>query len=453
MIGVYAFKKSFKKIIQIGIYLLVFLLTWQTRYFLLPKFIKGQFWEYGTYIIYFSELFLLFLVFLGLIYDFWYLKLQINFDLIKSRFNLTSILFFSALFFLYLFISLFWSLDQFLTWIYLIRVIELFFIFWLFYKFKPRLNFVLLAIILSLLIHAGLGLYQFFTQKVFACKYLGLAYQQPSSLGVAVVETKLRRFLRIYAGFPHPNIFAGWLILGIWAIIILHTRLKDILYLNILLLLGFCLFFICLILTFSRSGWIALGLSTVLAFLLVLFKNNFTNNLSRLVFAKFLFLSAILLVILGIVLTEPLTERSNFLFLPFSNQPLSRLENKSISQRQKGVSRAFSLIKKHAFLGVGLGNYTQALKRFWPEISKWEIEPVHNIFLLAWAELGILGLFLLAGLLFVVFRFFTKKNQAQWSLVFISFLLPLFLFDHYLWSLWPGNLLVVLIFCLLFIMI
>jgi len=75
------------------------------------------------------------------------------------------------------------------------------------------------------------------------------------------------------------------------------------------------------------------------------------------------------------------------------------------------------------------------------------IEPAHNIFLLAGAELGIPGL-LLVGALFISFSyrlFKTHKPTAILAGAVLAGLGVIGLFDHYLWTLAPGRLMLGLV--------
>ena len=85
-----------------------------------------------------------------------------------------------------------------------------------------------------------------------------------------------------------------------------------------------------------------------------------------------------------------------------------------------------------------MGNYTLAIHN---EIestrSAWFYQPVHNVFLLIFTELGVAGV-----LVILLFGYFIRRIfNCNLLPIFILFLL-LALFDHYLWSLYSGLLLV-----------
>jgi len=58
---------------------------------------------------------------------------------------------------------------------------------------------------------------------------------------------------------------------------------------------------------------------------------------------------------------------------------------------------------------------------------------VHNVFVLALAELGAIGMLIIATAIFVFRRIISWKK-----LICLAPFLIVGLFDHYLWSLYPG---------------
>jgi O-antigen ligase len=106
---------------------------------------------------------------------------------------------------------------------------------------------------------------------------------------------------------------------------------------------------------------------------------------------------------------------------------------------------ASKIMGEYPLTGVGIGSFIIELAGRAGE--GYVVEPAHNIFLLAGAELGLPGLLLLIAL-FISFgyRLIKTKNPnailagaALTALGFIS------LFDHYLWTLAPGRILLGLV--------
>jgi hypothetical protein len=88
---------------------------------------------------------------------------------------------------------------------------------------------------------------------------------------------------------------------------------------------------------------------------------------------------------------------------------------------------------------VGPGAYTFYLFKLNPTLKVWDLQPVHNIYFLELAEMGTLFL----GLSIFIFSYFMwyiwKKNPLFLSIAVI--LLVAGLFDHWLWSLYGGQML------------
>ena len=75
-----------------------------------------------------------------------------------------------------------------------------------------------------------------------------------------------------------------------------------------------------------------------------------------------------------------------------------------------------------------------------------QVQPLHNWFLLAWAEFGLVGVLMLLALAYFYLKnnFVKNKNKIYLS----SFMIVLFvlgLFDHYFWTSWTGWLMVGLV--------
>jgi O-antigen ligase len=59
------------------------------------------------------------------------------------------------------------------------------------------------------------------------------------------------------------------------------------------------------------------------------------------------------------------------------------------------------MIKENFFIGVGLNNFIPNLVRYSGSfINSWELQPVHNIFLLVFSETGVVGFLAFIVLLF-----------------------------------------------------
>lgn len=288
-------------------------------------------------------------------------------------------------------------------------------------------------VVLSLIPHVVLGISQAISQHVSGSSLLGIAVQNPQVPGVSVIEVGKTRWLRSYGGFPHPNLFGGWLVLGM---ALVYQSLQETLYSRkqkIFSFLYLLLFSCALVLSYSRSAWVALALLWIIALGRLLFQKSPAHKKTLMIA-----LGVVLVGILGTVCIRP--------GLVFSRtQAETRLEQKSLVEREEGINNALRILRTHPLFGAGLGANGWVLSRLNAEEGVPAVIPIppHTVPVLAVAELGIVGSFLF---LWIVGRYFSPK-RVLFGLVPFA---PLLVFDHYLWSYWGGKgacVLIVLFFC------
>jgi O-antigen ligase len=448
------FIKKIEKSIEYGLYLFTFLLPWQTRLILAEGNLNGV-WEYGTISIYATEI-LLWVIF-TLTAVWWFAK-KSEIRNPKSETNPKSKILNSK--FVYLFIclsayllyslvSILWSDSRIValqTWAHLAGGVGLFLVL---RAAKFDVIKLVWAFVISAVIQAGLGVWQFLSQSTFSSKWLGMAMHDPTVPGTFVVETELRRWLRAYGSLPHPNMLAGFLATAMFLIAWLYQKteygFKKIFLPVIFIILSFGLFT-----TFSKS--VIGGFLVALFFLWAMIflrkwssissGNNGSTGLTtglfpkrvervegqkeiKIIFFKFTLIFIAVATIFSVVFWEPVQTRI---------YGAERLEIKSTTERLDYFNQAWQLIKNHPFIGVGLGNYTLAVhNEINPNLQSWDYQPVHNIYLLILAELGIIGLILWLAVVF----FIVKKLPITHYPLLLTFLV-IGLFDHYLWTLYFG---------------
>jgi O-antigen ligase len=106
---------------------------------------------------------------------------------------------------------------------------------------------------------------------------------------------------------------------------------------------------------------------------------------------------------------------------------------------------AVNMIGEYPLTGVGIGSFILELAR---RAGKgYVVEPAHNLLLLAGAELGVPGLLLVVALsvIFAVRLFKTRHPGAILAGATLTGLGVIGLFDHYLWTLAPGRLMLGLV--------
>jgi hypothetical protein len=76
----------------------------------------------------------------------------------------------------------------------------------------------------------------------------------------------------------------------------------------------------------------------------------------------------------------------------------------TISKRIYYIEDAWQIITNNWFWGIGLGQYVASLPDTGREL--WQYEPVHNIFLLIWSEIGFVGMVLLITI--IILEYYTR---------------------------------------------
>ncbi len=429
-----------KKVIEWAFYLFIFLLPWQTRLIWQDAFLNGSVFEYGRFSLYGTEILLWLVLFL---YSFWLFKnrhlKKLNFTSFIGRLKKPEVLIYwlIVLFLLIAGLSVIWSLNADLAyyrWIILLAggaMLSLILI------FNFKLEKIAIAWVTASLIQGIFAIWQFFVQYVFANKWLGLAEHLSTIPGSIILQTEGERWLRAYGSLPHPNMLAGFLVIGVMFLIYLsfiaQKRSQRIFVLTSLLAILPAIFF-----SFSRSAWIALVFSLGI---LGLWLYRHRYYLWGKTFFKIVFLILLILSILGANLWQPLLTRLT------GEQDL---EVASIYLRVAFTKQAWQLIKDSPILGQGIGNYTlgvfEKINASWPG---YYYQPVHNLYLLILAELGILGAAVFGLILILLFCQLFKKAEGTLTsprlrlekiIVFLALLsiLIISLLDHYFWTLYFG---------------
>lgn len=405
--------------------LAILALPWQTRWFHESQAIAGYPWEEGRVSVYASWI----VIGLTIICS---LATERNEKPEWLRF-LKKIAPWSALIFLSLLTTRMLSAS--LEWWFEILLLFVFFFVLakrvMFEEFLPWFAF-------SLVPHAVLGLVQVIQQSIIGSSWLGIATQSPLTQGVAVIEIGALRWLRVYGGFPHPNIFGGWLALAILFIVLQLQQPEAIqcwksrLYYSCLPLFSFTLAF-----TYSRSA--VLGLIGGLGILAcsALWSSRGQN------WVKPSLMKPLLLIVVSFAIvffTHPE-------LVSVRTDVSTRLEQKSLSERSIGIQNGLRILKVSPFFGSGPGANAWMLA----ELDRSEGRPAtvpispHLVPLLALAEFGLLGSIGWLCFLAVTLR----RYRRSWSTIssstrffygsLIAFSIPLLCLDHYLWSYWSGK--------------
>ncbi|MBP9760757.1 MAG: O-antigen ligase family protein [Candidatus Magasanikbacteria bacterium] len=412
--------------------LFFFILPWPSIWMYREVYVDGIKWQYATLGFYASEvvLWLFFLLFFtGFIKKFFSLpREERRFSFSFDRIFLSTLF----LFVVYVLMSRWWAVDSAIAAQHGLHLLEGVLLFVTLsispYSFRQLASWFLVGMIAPML----LAIYQFFSQTTVSSTLLGLAAHPAFEAGTSVVVDAGSRWLRAYGSFAHPNMFGGFVVLSFFmSSYLLLQQPKQLSGIQKFFPLGMLIFsIVALIISWSRSSWIAGALTGVL--LLGFF---FKTSVFR---WQYVFVCVSIPILF-------------FLLLP--NLFLTRLtvgslhELRSMSERVDGYTNAMTLFQSSPWFGVGIGNYTQQEALSFRGFPVWVYQPVHNMFLLALVELGIVG-FGIASISFVGYvTYIASRVHKRGLLLFlfcISPLVPLAVLDHYIVSSYQGLLLAAL---------
>jgi len=102
------------------------------------------------------------------------------------------------------------------------------------------------------------------------------------------------------------------------------------------------------------------------------------------------------------------------------------------------------IISNNIFTGVGIGTSVLHMKQYSnQELQPWEVQPIHNYWLILWAEWGIGAICPIILLLYPIFALI-KRESTIWGRFLIGILagfMVVFLLDHYFYTIWQTQLL------------
>ncbi|MCD6149596.1 O-antigen ligase family protein [bacterium] len=467
------------KLTEYLFYALIFLLPWQTVFLLREIFIGGEKWQYGTIGIYLSDVILVFWMVLVLIASIKRQALsgkqiQKNYKFDKNLY-LRLLLATCYLLLTWSFISILWSADKTLAFYFSLKLLLGAGLFLALREVKINWRKIVFVFLAAAVLQSALAIGQFAFQSGFSSKWLGMNNYESWQGGVSVLENEGGRWLRAYGSLPHPNILGGYLTLAfiaglyflssnyrgginygnmkitkkranfqfsifnfqsIFNDIISNVRNNKTKLNQIVILTSLLVILLGILLTFSRSAWLALAVGIIFLGVAIWPRTARSESEQS---AKQSFIKLLLVFSLaGIVFASV-----NYKNFSTRFDAGKRLEQKSISERNSYFNQAREIIKENFWLGTGAGNYTLAVFQSTfafasadkkNEIKKpiWQCQPVHNVFALIWAELGIVGLILFVLILAQIFLKSLKNKTLFCCLLFV--VCCLLFVDHWLWT-------------------
>jgi len=255
---------------------------------------------------------------------------------------------------------------------------------------------ILIILLLSGLFELFLSIIQFVSkhsvQGIFY--YFGERLLTLSTPGVAKATMQGVEFLRPYGTFSHPNSLAGFFLL-LYFFVLTAKKFNRHLVLKYLFLL-----------TSSLLIFISFSKIAIISYLILNTAHFILNKKINCRFCKITRLSVIFLI--------------SLIFLQATTDPLT------ISKRIELVKNSISIILHHPIQGVGLGSYLVEQAKFSSKFYLFFNQPVHNIFLLFFSELG-----LIIGGIIIAFSLFPIRKLIKWNPYLILVIGMTGFFDHY----------------------
>ena len=233
-----------------------------------------------------------------------------------------------------------------------------------------------------------------------------------NTIGIAQISVMGRGLIRAYGTFSHPNSLAGFLLVSLLLWYFFKEKINKYWWWII-----FWLGMLGIMVSGSRTVWfLTLGLVLFLALKSLKNKSNIVGFI--------LLFFGVMAFVLRLINME--YQISDF---------LGGWDTDGLTKRIQLNISGLKMIKESPLFGVGLGNFLVRLPEFQKNNGVFWLQPVHNILILAWSQIGILGLFLL-------FLFFNKNFVwGKIGFVFRIILLVVMvggMIDHY-WLTLPQN--------------
>ena len=439
-----AMKLNMKRLFSILWPVAILVLPWQTRWIVSQASLSNFPWEQGTVSVYATWFVILAVIILGFVcYPVSYPKPESGMTFL-DRLKRHGVVLVAIVF---LVVSTFLTTSWAATGMWWVQVMLLSLFAWT--LVRARISYVRLSawFVISLIPHAIIGFFQYFQQDTFASAWLGMADHHPWIHGTSVVEHGLYRVLRAYGGFPHPNIFGGYLAVACTLIPFLAPRVQSSAG-RVGLMLTSGLFIFMLMVTYGRAAWIAGLIGFVTSFVIVFRRSDGVDRLR---------LASVAIVALAVIGLGAVSEWDHLTArFVLSN----RLESWSVQTRILSIRDGVAVAnERQAFgWGPGAGQIGISAHRAQNEkISFIQAEPPHIAPLAAIVDIGFIGFISFLILAWVLLRRLfclvpmTVKGIRTKLPVFhplIVVLAILSAMDHYFWTLWSGQALLAVIIVL-----
>ncbi len=456
-------KRLVSKLPQMFVYLFFFFVPLQTVYLIMSPMIgKPQgIWQYGVIGLYGTDILVAALVACFVITQLYKRRFVVSESSAGySRVPLTLLTVGWAIMLSWSLVALVWAPEQWVSVYGIARMFEIGLSVWLLRKLSWSWVGASVAYVSMATLQGVLSWQQFLNQQIDENKWLGLAYHSSQNLGDSVVESVLRRFLRAYGTFAHPNMLGIYMAVALVLCVALlwYVRRK---WQGYLLLTAWISILTGLILIFSRAAWIA-GFVGILCFVVIMFFLKKHIRVAHDHHPGFgVLMLAISIIVVGAMaygLWEPVSTRLGV-------GGLKRLEVRSLQERGASINEGIAVSKTALPYGLGLGQYTYSLylkdKKENHEKPSYYYQPAHAVPLLVASELGVAGmsgvLLLVIGCIWLVFLKLRNivstfdATHASLSLSLLLILVIAMLSDHFLWTTHAGSVMVATILAIILV--
>jgi hypothetical protein len=294
------------------------------------------------------------------------------------------------------------------------------------------------------LFQAALGIGQYIFQHDIGLRWAGETLLRTDLRGVAVFyDLAQEKVLRAYGTLPHPNVLAVVLMSATWVLAWLWLRggaerrahLAVWTTVAITLLWG-------MYLTFSRTmlaAWVGASAVVVVCAYWPQVSAHWANI--AVVRRRLSMAIALTVVVSGMFLILMWPKVYARMTVHVGDEAVAlrvRYAQDALTSGGAGLNVNWT--------GVGIGNFTSWLMRYDTSLPRFMYQPVHNIYLLAYTEIGLIGAVLwLAWLATVARRAWNAHAGQPLVRVGVIALLGAFmcigLSDHFFWSLQQGRIL------------
>ncbi|MFH0773609.1 MAG: O-antigen ligase family protein [bacterium] len=305
-------------------------------------------------------------------------------------------------------------------WLYgLVRVAQFVFLFW-FFRHHGKRKSVYSALVWGLFLGAcfelTLSLFQLSTRHSIQglWYYFGERSFSIFTPGIAKAYFMGKEFLRPYGTFSHPNSLGGFYLL-VYIFTLTQKRISNVPLRRAFLFVSSAL----VLISFSRSAIVVYVVINLLYF-----SRNF-------LFCKACFLAKLSVAFVLILFALTISGDIN-----------------SFQKRTDFMQKSLSIIAQKPFTGTGIGSYLIAQHAYPQKFSTFFEQPVHNIFLLVIAQVGIP----LSILIFIlIFQRIHIKIRREYFLLPLLCILITGSVDHYWVTLQQNVLVFAVLFGILFV--